>query len=81
MVPWLLEGRPTSGFFRKDVKIGVVAWGYKFLGSAHRFLGRCLNLSLMDEFQGIALSLIEGSETFHLVLEHVTGAWAVGELH
>ena len=68
MVPWLLEGRPTSGFFRKDVKIGVVAWGYKFLGSAHRFLGRCLNLSLMDVLQSFSFFVIEGGETVRPVM-------------
>ena len=82
MVPWLSEGKPTSGLFRKDVEIGMIAWGYEFLRSAHRFLGGCLNLSLVNVFQGIVLSLlVEGCETFHLVLEHVTRAWAAGELH
>ena len=51
MVPWFPEREPTSSFLREDVEIGMVAWGYEFLGSVHRFLGdRSLNLGLMDEF-------------------------------
>ena len=61
----------------------MIAWRYEFLRSAYRFLGdRCLNLSLMDEFQAFVLSLlIEGCEVFCSVLEHVTEARATGELH
>ena len=73
----------ASGFFREDVEIRVIAWGYEFLGSVHWFLG-CwgLNLSLMDEFQAFMLSLlVKGCEIFCSVLEHVTGLGASGELH
>ena len=61
----------------------MIAWGYEFFRSAHRFLGdRCLNLGLMDEFQAFVLSLlIEGCETFCSVLENVTGMRVMGELH
>ena len=61
----------------------MVAWEYEFLGSVHRFLGnRCLNLGLMDKVQAFTLSLlVEGCKTFRLVLEHVIGARATGELH
>ena len=83
MVPWLLEREPASSFLGEDVEIGVITWGNEFLGSAHRFLGnRSLNLGLMDELQAFMLSLlVEGCESFHSVLEHVTGTGAMGELH
>ena len=83
MIPWFLEREPTSSFFQEDVEVGVITWGHEFLGSVHRFLGgRCLNLGLVNEFQAFMLSLlIEGSKSFHSVLEHVTGARAMGELH
>ena len=61
----------------------MVARGNELLGSAYRFLGSwCLNLGLMNEFQAFTLSLlIKGCEMFRSVLEQVTGAGAMGELH
>ena len=60
----------------------MIAWGYELFRSMRQFLGcQSLNLGLMDEFQAFTLSLlIEGNKSFCLVLEHVTGMWASGEL-
>ena len=69
VVPGLSEREPAGGFFREDVEIGVVAFRYKFLRGAYRFLGcRGLNLSLMDKLQSFSFFIIEGGETFHPVM-------------
>ena len=83
MVSWFSEREPASSFLREDVEIRMIARGHKFLRSAHRFLGgRGLNLGWVNEFQALMLSLlIEGCKSFRLVLEHVTGVRATGELH
>ena len=70
VVPWLSEREPTGGFFREDVEIGVVTFGYEFLRGAYRLLGhRGLNLSLMDVFQAVVLSLLIEREPFGTILE------------
>ena len=69
MVPWLSEREPTGGFFRENVEIGVVTFGYKFLRSAYGFLGRRgLNLSLMDKLQSFSFFVIESGESFRSVM-------------
>ena len=82
VVPWLSEREPAGGFFREDVEIGVVTWGYELLRGSNRFLGhRGLNLSLMDVFQSFPFFIVEGSESFRPVVEHEARSWAAGELN
>ena len=82
MIPWLSEGKLTSSFFAEDIEVGMVAWGHKLFRSAGQFLGRYLNLCLMDPFQGILLRLfVKSCETLGSVLEHVTRSGAAGKLH
>ena len=84
MVPWLSKRESTGGFFREDVEIGVITFGYELFGSAYRLFGcRSLNLSLMDILQSFSFFVIEGGETFRpmMSVEHETRAWAAGELN
>ena len=84
MVLWLSEREPAGGFFREDVEIGVVTFGYEFLRSADRLLGhRGLNLGLMDVFQTFSFFVIEGGKSFRPVVsvEHEARPWAAGELN
>ena len=47
----------------------------------NRFLGRCLNLGLMNPLQGsLFIFFIKGCKSLGSVLEHVTRSRAVGEL-
>ena len=82
MIPRLLKGKPASGLFREDVEIGVIARGNKLFRSVSGLLGWCLNLHLMDPFQGSSLVFfIKGGETLSLFLKHMTGARTPVELY
>ena len=82
MTPWLSKGKPASGFFREDVKVGVVTGGNELLGRADGFLGQSLNLCLVNPFQGLPLIfLVEGGKMLSSVLEHETGTGAPVELN
>ena len=84
MVPWLSEWEPTGGFFREDVKIGVVIFQYELFRGANRFLGRRgLNLSLMDILQSFSSFVFKGGEASRSVMsvEHKARSRASGELN
>ena len=60
----------------------MITWGYEFLRCANGFLGRCLNLCLVNPLQGFPLGfLVKGCETSSSVLEHVAGTGAPVELY
>ena len=60
----------------------MITGGNQFFGSANQFLGWCLNLRLVNPFQGLSLIfLVEGGKMLSLVLEHQTGMGAVVELY
>ena len=82
MVSWLSKGKPTTSLFREHVKIGVIAWGDELLGGVSWFLGRCLNLCLVNPLQGFSFSFfVKGSKALGSILEHMTGAGALVELY
>ena len=60
----------------------MIAGGNELFGHANRFLGRCLNLGLVNPFQGFPfIFLVEGGKTLGAVLEHKTGAGTLMELY
>ena len=60
----------------------MIAWGNELLRDMSGFLGWCLNLRLMDPFQGSPLVFfVKGSKVLSPVLEHVTGARTQVELY
>ena len=84
VIPWLSEREPTSSFFREDIEIGVIAFGYKLLRGSYGFLGRRgLHLSLMDVLQSFSFFVVKGGEMFCLVMsvEQEARSWAAGELN
>ena len=82
VVPWLSKGKSTSGFLREDVEVGVVTGRDEFLRCANWFLGWCLNLRLMNPFQGLSLVfLVKGGKMSSSVLKHETGTGTPVELY
>ena len=82
VVPWLSEREPTGGFFRENIEIGVIAFGYELLRGVDGFLDRWgLNLSLMDILQSFLFFIVKSGESFRPVVEHEAQPWAAGELN
>ena len=58
MIPGFTKRKSAGGFLQEVIEVGMITWGYELLRCVNGFLGRCLNLRLVNPLQGFPFSVL-----------------------